>query len=258
MTTHIFDTMGTTVSVRVHGGIQAHHTAALDGVEQVFRLYDTEYSLYRPQSPLSQLARGEVALVDLSHDIRDTYARAIEWRQHTHGAFTPHRPDGVIDLSGIVKADAIAAAGAVLRAHGIDAYSVNAGGDMATRGDAATWSTGITSPTNPDELAAVVALGGDWTAIATSGVSERGEHIWRSRADPDRVIQATVVSNDIVTSDVWATAIVSGGVDTVDLATASGTLAVLVFFDSGEVRANPDMIALINASAPGALAAPRG
>ena len=249
MTVHIFDTMGTTVSVRVLGGVEEHHNTALEGIERVFQLYDTEYSLYKPESPLSRLAAGDVALTDLSHDIRDTYARAIEWRQRTHGAFTPHRPDGIIDLSGIVKADAIAAAGAVLRAHGVESYSVNAGGDMATRGEPGAWTTGITSPTDAGRLAAVVALGGDWSAIATSGTSERGEHIWRSSETGARVIQATVVSNDIVTSDVWATAIVSGGLDIVDVATSGvEPCAVLVFLENGEVRANPSMLELIKAA----------
>ncbi len=249
MTVHIFDTMGTTVSVRVLGGVDEHHNEALEGIERVFQLYDSEYSLYKPESPLSRLAAGDVALTDLSHDIRDTYARAIEWRQRTHGAFTPHRPDGIIDLSGIVKADAIAAAGAVLRAHGVESYSVNAGGDMATRGEPEAWTTGITSPTDSGSLAAVVALGGDWSAIATSGTSEWGEHIWRSTATGPQVVQATVVSNDIVASDVWATAIVSGGLDVVDLATnGADACAVLVLCADGEVRANPSMVELISAA----------
>lgn len=54
-----------------------------------------------------------------------------------------------------------------------------------------------------------------------------------------------VVATDIVTSDVWATAIVSGGIDTLELATRSAPLAVLVFLASGEVRANPAMTELL-------------
>ena len=46
--------------------------------------------------------------------MRACYSRALRWRSRTDDAFTPHRPDGVIDLSGIVKAEAMAAAGDVL------------------------------------------------------------------------------------------------------------------------------------------------
>lgn len=249
MTVHIFDTMGTTVSIRID---DAHHDAvlgrtieALNGVEKVFDLYDRNYSLYRADSPLSMLARGKTTLAKLSDDIRDTYARALDWRQHTHGAFTPHRPDGVIDLSGIVKADALAAARSVLRAHGFDTFSINAGGDMTVSGALETWVTGIAQPDSSGHPAAVLRLGGDWSAIATSGTSERGEHIWRAADTTGTIIQASVVATDIVRSDVWATAIISGGPDTLELATRSDNLAVLVFLASGEVRANPAMLQLM-------------
>ncbi|MFM6982069.1 MAG: FAD:protein FMN transferase [Microbacteriaceae bacterium] len=253
MTVHIFDTMGTTVSIRItetpDNTDWVRTTAALDGIEKVFDLYDRDYSLYRSESPLSRLARHEVALAELSDDIRDTYARAIDWRQITHGAFTPHRPDGVIDLSGIVKADAITAAHSVLRAHGFTEYSINAGGDMTVAGEPETWVTGIAKPDGSGNPAAVVRLGGEWSAIATSGFSERGQHIWRASDPTGDIIQATVVAADIVTSDVWATAIVSGGMDTLDLATRTTGLAVLVFHADGEVRANPAMMQLMRQTA---------
>ncbi len=249
MTVHIFDTMGTTVSIRVTDSTddtdRARATAALDGIEKVFDLYDRDYSLYRPESPLSQLSRSDVTLAELSDDIRDTYARALDWRQATHGAFTPHRPDGVIDLSGIVKADALAAAHSVMRAHGFTAFSINAGGDMTVSGEPGAWVTGIAQPDGSGQPAAVVRLGGPWSAIATSGTSERGEHIWRAADSTGSIIQATVLSSDIVTSDVWATAIVSGGSDTLELATRTAGVAVLVFHADGEVRANPAMMELL-------------
>ncbi len=250
MTVHIFDTMGTTVSIRVadptDSTADSNRTiAALDGIEKVFDLYDRDYSLYRPESPLSQLSRNDVTLAEVSDDIRDTYARALDWRQSTHGAFTPHRPDGVIDLTGIVKADALASAHSVMRAHGFSTFSINAGGDMTVSGEPGTWVTGIAQSDGLGNPAAVVRLGGEWSAIATSGFSERGQHIWRAADSTGSIIQATVVSSDIVTSDVWATAIVSGGMDTLDLATRIAGLAVLVFHADGEVRANPAMMDLM-------------
>ena len=67
----------------------------------------------------------------------------------TSGAFTPHRPDGAVDLSGIVKALGIQAAAAVLDAHGVRDYVLNAGGDVVVSGaqpDGRPWVVGIVDP----------------------------------------------------------------------------------------------------------------
>jgi thiamine biosynthesis lipoprotein len=227
MTVDVWEVMGTVVSLRIPDRFSAEHDAAVAGVRGVLAMYDETYSLYREDSPLSRLARGEVALADLDAEIRDTYARTIEWRNRTGGAFTPHRADGVIDLSGIVKADAIAAGAEVLRANGVTEFSLNVGGDIVVAGDV-DWPTAIGHPTNPSEMMAGVLLNSQWCAIATSGTHDRGEHIWRKVTDAPTIISATVISHDIVTSDVWATAIISGGPDMAAAASADGC-AVLYF-----------------------------
>ncbi len=50
----------------------------------------------------------------------------------------------------------------------------------------------------------------NFRAVATSGISERGEHIWRQDKAAE-FIQVSVVGEDLVSSDIWATAIISGG-----------------------------------------------
>ena len=229
MTVDVWEVMGTVVSLRIPDRLSDITPTAVAGVRTVLDMYDRTYSLYRDDSPLSQLARGEVELSGLDDDIRDTYARAIEWRNRTGGAFTPHRGDGVIDLSGIVKADAIAAGAEVLRANGIDEFSLNVGGDIVVAGPNA-WPTAIGHPTDPSELIAGVNLDAQWCAIATSGTFDRGEHIWRKVIDGPTLVSATVISHDIVTSDVWATAIISGGPDMAAAASADG--CAVLYFDS--------------------------
>jgi thiamine biosynthesis lipoprotein len=244
MSVDVWEAMGTFVSVRIPDVDGDRRAAAIDGAKHVVELLEHEYSLYMEESPISQLARGEVTLDSMSEDFRDTYARAIEWRNVTGGAFTPHRGDGVIDLSGIVKADAIAAAAHVMRAHGITGFSLNFGGDILVAGADRTWPVAIGHPTSTLDAIATVTLDSTWSAIATSGTHDRGEHIWRQTPDVPKLIAATVIGHDIVECDVWATAIISGGPDAAATASQHG-LAVMYFNESEQMHANELMQRLI-------------
>ncbi|WP_448811863.1 FAD:protein FMN transferase [Agromyces bauzanensis] len=249
MGVHTFEAMGTTVSVRiVDAAIPAavRVDGALAEASAVFDAYERTFSLYRQDSELSRIARGELQLGDASGVLRDMYAAALDWRARTHGAFTPHRPDGVVDLSGIVKAEAIAAAGDVLRSAGITAFTVNAGGDIITAGapGSGSWATGIVDPADRSRLLTTAFSDAALPALATSGTSERGEHIWTRAGGDDEggegggIVQATVLAADIVMADVLATAIVAGGRATLDLVTDSFPVGVLVGFRDGALAAN--------------------
>ena len=198
METHVFDTMGTVASIRCVGGMPRREV--LDAVEGTFEALEAWFSLYRPESEISRIARGDLSLTASSGLFRDTYARALEWRSLTNDAFTPHRPDGVIDLSGIVKADAMDAAGRVLEAAGIDDWLLNVGGDVLAHGafGGASWQVGVADPDDRTRLLCAVALESPRQALATSGVAERGEHIWRSDRqrsdDRRRYRQASVLA----------------------------------------------------------------
>ena len=127
MAPHVFKAMGTVVSLtlpertdlpeRKDSPERTNAADAVDAVARIFAEFDARYSLYRPDSELSLLARGELSLTASSNELRSTYAASLRWRDETCGAFTPHRPDGVIDLNGTVKALAMqAAADELLRA----------------------------------------------------------------------------------------------------------------------------------------------
>ncbi|MDY7558804.1 FAD:protein FMN transferase [Cryobacterium sp. 10C3] len=131
MDAQTFETMGTVVSLRIgstarggamrDGGLgdggtravteAAAPDAALAAVRTVFTRWDERFSLYRPDSEISRIARGDIRLTQASAELRDCYAIALDWRDRTDGVFTPHRADGVLDLSGVVKSLAIAEAG---------------------------------------------------------------------------------------------------------------------------------------------------
>lgn len=230
---HVFATMGTVVSVHADEPIAP---AALRAVEEVFARDDERFSLYRPDSELSRIADGRLALLDASEELRDAYDQAIAWRTRTRGAFTPHRPDGVLDLSGVVKALAIRDAGAALDATGAS-WTLGCGGDILLRQPAGGIARiGIADPGDRDRMLTVIDVLGSRRAVATSGVSERGEHVWGPRPDFDQV---TVVADDILTADVLATAVLAGGQQTCDEVTATMDVDVLAVRRDGEVIATP-------------------
>lgn len=236
MTSHVFPTMGTMVSLRCPELLEPE---ALHAVEAVFDSYDRDFSLYNDATPLSRLARNEITLADTDERIRDTYALALEWRNRTGSAFTPHRPDGVIDLSGVVKALAIADAGTILDAH-TDNWLINVGGDVLTRGtheNGQPWTVGLVDPEKRDHLAGLAEITAPRRAVATSGTAERGEHIWRRSAPT--FVQATVAANDIVTADVLATTIIAGIEDDLDALTFAYDIDVLTVDADGNARATP-------------------
>ncbi|GAA2077068.1 FAD:protein FMN transferase [Pseudolysinimonas kribbensis] len=231
---HVFSTMGTVVSIHADAPIARH---VLREVEGVFAAFDRRFSLYRPDSEISRIADGRLALLAAGAELRNVYELALGWRSATHGAFTPHRPDGVVDLSGVVKALAIRDAGTALDHAGATTWSIGCGGDILTRlSDGAEQTIGIADPADRRRLLTAVAISAPHRAIATSGVSERGEHVWGPRPDFDQV---TVLAADIVTADVLATAILAGGQETCDEVTATMPVDVLCVRRDGEVVGTP-------------------
>lgn len=249
-----FHSMGTVISLTMPGapGPGGHTTkdeleAAAAVVERVFLDLDRTFSLYREDSEASSLARGELTLRDASPIMRERYAEALEWRLRTQGAFTPERPDGVLDLSGLIKAYAIREAGTSVLALGRTDWCLNAGGDVLVSGSPAPgsgepWDAGIVDPFDRGAFLAGYPLGARrrHSALATSGSAERGDHIWRRPGEAPAFVQVSVAAPDITTADVLATAIVAGGKPMLDRATDGWDVAVLAVGPGGELLGTPD------------------
>lgn len=258
--------MGTVISLTVPapaGGWTAAAEAALDAataaVVRLFQALDSRFSLYRPESEASRLARRELSMRESSQEFRDRYAEANEWRLLTQGSFTPERPDGVPDLSGLVKGAAIREAGAALELLGLADWCLNAGGDVLVGGSpipggGAPWEAGIVDPQDRAALIAACPLGGrgasvggasvgtggtrtGWAALATSGSAERGDHIWTSSAGVSEFLQVSVAAADIVTADVLATAVIAGGMSMLNRATDHWDIEVLAVQNDGGIVA---------------------
>jgi thiamine biosynthesis lipoprotein len=245
MSVHTFETMGTVVSVRVPDADSSSSErasaleAAIEAGKSAFVALDKRFSLYREDSEASQIARGELTLAEASDAMRGAYADSLEWRNRTNYTFTPHRPDGVLDLSGTIKAVGIQAAGDALSGAEFSTFMINAGGDLLCSGHPTDgWRVGVADPEKKEALITVVELGGSYAAMATSGTAERGEHIWR-RPDTDNSFrQVSVIAAEIMTADVLATTIVAGGQVSLDHATSNFGIAVLVVKSDGSLLAN--------------------
>jgi len=233
---HVFETMGTVASVELPTG----YSWVLPRIETIFRDIDHVFSLYRPDSELTRIAAGAIPLTEASAAVLASYDRSNEWRIATSGLFTPHRPDGVLDLNGIVKAEAIESAGRLLDEVECPTWSLNVGGDILVRSDAGPSATGVADPADSSAILCSVLLGHSRTALATSGSSQRGDHIWRrGELRPAEFVQVSVMADDIVTADVLATAIVAGGPGNLDDITDRWDVDVLTVDRRGRLMATP-------------------
>lgn len=229
-------TMGTVASIDV----PVEHEGSIEELERLFRSIESRFSLYLAESELSAIASGRLRLMDASPELLASYDRSIRWRSATEGLFSPHRPDGVLDLNGIVKAEAIEAAGALLDSAGCTSWSINVGGDILTRSTGPAWITGIADPAHDDALLGTVDLGTGRRAIATSGSAQRGDHIWRGgQWAGDSFVQVSVLADDIVTADVLATAIIAGGQTALDDLADRWPVDILAVDRGGALLASP-------------------
>ncbi|WP_235563910.1 FAD:protein FMN transferase [Arthrobacter sp. Soil763] len=247
----VFRCMGTVISLTVPAGREPRTAAddaglgdAAAAVERVFVALDARFSLYRTGSEASRLARGELTLRWTSREFQDRYAEAARWRLLTEGAFTPERPDGVPDLSGLVKGFAIQQACIALQSLGLRDWCLNAGGDVLVSGSPipgsrASWQAGIVDPLDRGSLIAAYPLGGSTGpgALATSGSAERGDHIWVLGGGASEFRQVSVAAADIVTADVLATAIVAGGPAMLNRAASAWAVEVLAVRHDGGLLA---------------------
>ena len=151
---------------------------------------------------------------------------------------TPREGLGVIDPSGLVKGWALDRAAAMLEADGVVNFTINAGGDVVTRGrpvPALEWRIGIQHPWIRDKVATVVA--GTDLAVATSGRYERGEHIIdpRTGQPPSGLMAVTVIGDELALADGYATAAIVLGDEGMAWLAGLGDVEAMAITDSRQV-----------------------
>ncbi len=217
---------------------------------------DRTFSLYKPESPLSQLSRGEISVAQCPPVVGEIWDECEGWEKATDGWFSPFTPLHTFDPSGIVKTWAAKRSAEHLLAQGITDFTLNAGGDVWLSDDlsvARDWRIGISKTVSiasaeAGVLTVIDLAGTDFRAMATSGVAERGAHIWNPKAAgktaANELLQVSVVARDLVTADIWATAAFAEGRRAVShLNSVEGIEALFVLAD-GELAATDGFAAL--------------
>lgn len=185
-------------------------TTAIETVFRHFSEADARFSPYKPTSEVSQLNDGTLSYDDVSDELRLVLALADDTKLATNGAFDVFH-QGRLDPSGLVKGLAIHRAAQLLAKLGFDHSYVEIAGDIQVTGHSHAgepWQIGIRNPLNRAEIIKVVALGSN-EGIATSGVSERGQHIYdprTARAAPSDWASLTVIGPTVYEADRFATA----------------------------------------------------
>jgi FAD:protein FMN transferase len=212
---HAEPVMGTVVSfdVRPRGMPYAETHEALTRACSVLHRADEVFSLYKPESPLSRLWRGELTIADSPPEVGEVLTLCEQARDQSGGWFDPWAMPGGVDPTGLVKGWAGRQAAEVLRYAGVGAGLVNAAGDIAAFGRPAPaflWRIGVRSPHARDLLLCVVETEG---AVATSGSYERGEHVLdvRTGGPASAALSATVCGPDLSFADAFATGLLAAG-----------------------------------------------
>ena len=219
---HVEHVMGMVVSFDIREPVPA--VGALDDVLRWLHHVYATFSPYRDDSEITRFGRRQLGIDDLSRDVEDILLRCIEPTDLTGGAFDAFAvaaPNGTtLDPSGLVKGWSIERAAAMLQAADAMNFCINAGGDIALRGEASpgeAWRVGVRHPDFDDQLALVLSVRGP-LGIATSATYERGAHIVDPRvgAPTTELASATVVGPDLGVADAFATAAFVLGLDAIE------------------------------------------
>ncbi len=209
-TVRVEPAMGTVFSLDLRDPVDP---GVLEQVVALLHRLDALCSTYRPDSQVSRLRRGELALVDADPEVRAAAELCGRARAVT-GGFFDAGSGADFDPSGVVKGWAVERASVLLTQAGVWRHSVNGGGDVAVgQGPepGRPWRVGVSDPHRTGVLLAAVGL--ERGGVATSGTAERGDHV----RDPTTgsaargLRSATVVGPSLLWADVLATAAVAAG-----------------------------------------------
>lgn len=236
--------MGTVVTFDVYnesGVLPEEFLPYLQGAVAVLHHADKVFSTWKPNSPLSQLRRGEITLGETPPEVAEVLELCMVAKASTNGWFDPWVIPGGVDPTGYVKGWAAQCALAELVNGPITGAIINAAGDIVSfggLGPETPFRVGITDPAAPPALACAIELRG---AVATSGTYERGEHL----VDPftgqarTRAASASVTGPDLGICDAWATALAVGGTEVLALIEQTNDYEALMIGADGSRQWTP-------------------
>jgi thiamine biosynthesis lipoprotein len=214
--THVEFVMGTAVTFDLRFDNEQQRESAVAGVGEAcewLHWVDTTFTTYDESSYVRRLARGELSVDDCPPRVGEVIEMCERYRDETDGWFDPWAGPAGFDPSGLVKGWSVQLASDLLLSRGFSRHCVNGGGDVAARGrpgDAPAWGIGIVDPFDNQALSVVVRVVDE--AVATSGVAERGRHVWRRDGTPaTELASVTVLDPALTRADVYATTALAMG-----------------------------------------------
>ena len=233
--------------------VEAQSEAILHATNTLHKA-DAIFSLYKPDSPLSRLARGETSVAECPAVVDQVWQLCEQWNKVTDGWFSAFTAQNTFDPSGLVKTWAAKFAADQLIEAGITDFTLNAGGDILisdsqTRDD--FWRIAIGKPVSIASAEAGVLTvldleGTQYRAVATSGSAERGEHIWNPKGSElqKAVVQVSVIAENVVEADVWATAAFAEGIGSLKRINKQPNLEALYVMADGSLQGTDGLIPL--------------
>lgn len=244
--------MGMPISLALRGrhAGTARGRAAWQAVMAELNAVDRVFSTYRADSFVNRLDRGEIRLEDCPTEVRVVLELGERAARSSAGAFSvslPSDPDDPgsrrrLDPSGVVKGWATERAARELETLEDTDFCLSAGGDVTCRAapEREPWQIGIENPHDRSRIVAVVPLRAG--AVATSGTSRRGAHLFDARTGrrPSGVDQVSVIGPSLTWADIDATAAYARGVDAARwLTTRPISSAIVVRPDGSVLRVIP-------------------
>ncbi len=175
--------------------------------------------------------------------------RAPDWRglSVSGNRIARSRPDLTVDLCGIAKGWALDRAARLASDAGVEGFLFDLGGEFVARGrhpQGRDWRVAVETPPWAGAEAVVLTLP-DGAAVATSGVWQQGYDLEGRRyshiIDPGAGMpvdgtlgSVTVVAEDAMTADGWATALCAAGAATGPALAEARGLAALFQIRSGD------------------------
>ncbi|SYW12730.1 putative Membrane-associated lipoprotein involved in thiamine biosynthesis [Oenococcus oeni] len=181
-------------------------------------LVDHIFSPFRTNSELTLYNHRKIEMTGTNLLFQEVFALSIWAKEMTQGLFSAnfvgkYNPTGAVKGWAIEKAERIQLA-PLLSDPNFVAVNLNGGDDMQFSSSDKhnwQWEIGIVNPFDNKKVISCFRMKNG--AIATSGTSQRGEHLFNSstgRAIPEKnfnVISSSVIGSELTYSDIWATAI---------------------------------------------------
>jgi thiamine biosynthesis lipoprotein len=225
--------------------IQNGKEAILEAVFKRFQEIDERFSTYKEDSEVSRFRRGELEENDLSRELKSIIRKCRDAEVATEGHFSA-TASGQFDPSGYVKGWAIAEAVKIIKKDH-STFCIYAGGDIYGQSDGERiWRVAIQNPLEAKFI--IASLSFKNLAVATSGTSERGQHIFdpRSAKPVGHLLSVTVVGPDIIDADVLATAAFVVGEYAINFVAQRKPYEALAVTLDGQILMTPGMSQLLD------------